>query len=91
LYNSINKVLEYFFKFGKKKIMQTYSVEILNPKAFKLLEDLVDLQLISMKKEKVDKNKPTDIKDLLLNGPTWTDDEYQEYLKNREAINAIGK
>ena len=71
--------------------MQTYSVEILNPKAFKLLKDLVDLQLISMKKEKIDKKKSTDIKNLLLSGPTWTEDEYQEYLKNREAINAIGK
>lgn len=27
--------------------MQTYSVEILNPKAFKLLKDLADLELIS--------------------------------------------
>lgn len=71
--------------------MQTYSVEILNPKAFKLSKDLVDLQLISMKKEKIDKKKSTDIKNLLLSGPTWTEDEYQEYLKNREAINAIGK
>lgn len=32
--------------------MQTYSVEILNPKAFKLLKDLADLELISIKKEK---------------------------------------
>lgn len=71
--------------------METYSVEILNPKAFRLLKDLVDLQLISMKKEKTDKKKSTDIKQVLLNGPTWTEDEYQEYLKNRDAINAIGK
>jgi hypothetical protein len=71
--------------------MKTYSIEILNPKAVRLLKNLVDLQLISMKNEKTDRKKSTDLKKILLNGPTWTDDEYVEYLKNREAINAIGE
>jgi hypothetical protein len=70
--------------------MQTYSVEILNPKAIKLLNDLVDLQLISLKKEiKKEKNR-TELQKLLLKGPTWTDEEYKEYLENRESINKIG-
>jgi hypothetical protein len=71
--------------------MQTYSIEILNPKAFKLLKDLADLELISIKKEKSIKQNVTDFQQILLNGPTWNEDEYQEYLKNREAINLIGR
>lgn len=71
--------------------MQTYSVEILNPKAFKLLKDLADLELISIKKEKSIKQNVTDFQQILLNGPTWNEEEYQEYLKNREAINSIGE
>lgn len=62
--------------------MQTYSVEILNPKAIKLLKDLVELQLISLKEEK----NRTELQELLLKGPTWTDEEYKEYLENRESI-----
>ena len=30
--------------------MKTYQIDILNPKAFKLLKDLADLELISFKK-----------------------------------------
>jgi hypothetical protein len=71
--------------------MQTYSIEILNPKAFKLLKDLADLELISIKKEKSIKQNVTDFQQILLNGPTWNVEEYQEYLKNREAINLIGR
>ncbi len=71
--------------------MQTYSVEILKPKDFKLLKDLADLELISIKKEKSIKQNVTDFQQLLLNGPTWNEEEYQEYLKNRKAINSIGK
>jgi hypothetical protein len=71
--------------------MQTYSIEILNPKAFKLLKDLADLELISIKKEKSIKQNVTDFQQILLNGPTWNEEEYQEYLKNREAINLIGR
>lgn len=71
--------------------MQTYSVEILNPKDFKLLKDLADLELISIKKEKSIKQNVTDFQQILLNGPTWNEEEYQEYLKNRKAINSIGK
>jgi hypothetical protein len=71
--------------------MQTYSIEILNPKAFKLLKDLADLELISIKKEKSIKQNVTDFQQILLNGPTWNEEEYQEYLKNREAINSIGE
>jgi hypothetical protein len=71
--------------------MQTYSIEILNPKAFKLLKDLAELELISIKKEKNKKQNVTDFQQILLNGPTWNEDEYQEYLKNREAINSIGR
>jgi hypothetical protein len=71
--------------------MQTYSIEILNPKAFKLLKDLADLELISIKKEKSIKQNVTDFQQILLNGTTWNEEEYQEYLKNREAINLIGR
>lgn len=71
--------------------MQTYSVEILNPKAFKLLKDLADLELITLKKEKSTKKNVSDFQQILLNGPTWNEEEYQEYLKNREAINSIGE
>jgi lantibiotic modifying enzyme len=71
--------------------MHTYSVEILNPKAFKLLKDLADLELISIKKEKIKKQNVTDFQQILLNGPTRNEEEYQEYLKNREAINSIGR
>ncbi len=71
--------------------MQTYSVEILNPKAFRLLKDLADLQLISLKKEKIVKRNISDFKKILLEGPTWSESDYQEYLKNREAINTIGE
>lgn len=71
--------------------MQTYSVEILNPKAFKLLKDLADLELITLKKEKSIKKNVIDFQQILLNGPTWNEEEYQEYLKNREAINSIGE
>jgi len=71
--------------------MQTYSIEILNPKAFKLLKDLADLELISIKKEKSIKQNVTDFQQILLNGPTWNEEEYQEYLKNREAIISIGE
>ncbi len=70
--------------------MQTYSVEILNPKAIKLLKDLVDLQLISLKKEKKIEKKRTELQELLLKGPIWTDEEYEEYLRNRESINKTG-
>lgn len=48
--------------------MQTYSIEILNPKAFKLLKDLADLELISIKKEKSIKQNVTDFQQILLNG-----------------------
>lgn len=71
--------------------MQTYSVEILHPKAFKLLKDLADLELITLKKEKSVKRNVNDFQQILLNGPTWSEEEYQEYLKNREAINSIGE
>ena len=71
--------------------MQTYSVEILNPKAFRLLKDLADLQLISLKKEKGIKKSMSDFQKILLDGPTWSEDNYQEYLKNRETINMIGE
>ncbi len=70
--------------------MQTYSVEILNPKAIKLLRDLADLQLISLKKEKKVEKVTTNLQELLLKGPTWTDEEYEEYLKIRESINKTG-
>ncbi len=66
--------------------MQTYSVEMLNPKAIKLLNDLADLQLISLKKEKKIERSKTELQNLLLNGPTWTDEEYKEYLENRNRV-----
>jgi hypothetical protein len=55
------------------------------------LKDLADLELISIKKEKSIKQNVTDFQQILLNGPTWNEEEYQEYLKNREAINLIGR
>lgn len=45
-----------------KKEMETFQVDILNPKAKKLLQDLVDLNLITIKK-----TKRTDISTLLAN------------------------
>ncbi|MDR6559980.1 MULTISPECIES: hypothetical protein [unclassified Arcicella] len=71
--------------------MQTYSVEILNPKAYKLLKNLADLKLISFKEEKPSKKELTDFQKKLLEGPTWTEEEYQTYLKNRDEINKIGE
>ena len=70
--------------------MQTYSVEILNPKAIKLLKDLADLQLISLKKEKKIEKKTTNLQELLLKGPTWSDEEYEKHIENRESINKTG-
>lgn len=73
--------------------MQTYSVDILHPKAVRLLEDLADLKLILLKKEKAGETKKetTDLRKLLLKGPTWSEDDYQEYLKTRESINKTGQ
>ena len=59
---------------------------MLNPKAIKLLNDLADLQLISLKKEKKIERSKTELQNLLLNGPTWTDEEYKEYLENRNRV-----
>lgn len=71
--------------------MQIYSVEVLHPKAYKLLKNLADLKLIALKNEKKTKPKTTDFQEILLNGPTWSEADYQEYLKNREAINSLGE
>lgn len=48
-----------------------------------------DLEFLeeSIKTELRNKNNKIDIKDLILNAPTWTDEDYQKYLNNREHIN----
>lgn len=69
--------------------MQTLSIEILNPKAISILNDLADLELISFnKKENISEKKA--LKKILLEGPTWTKNEEKEVLKARKSINKIG-
>lgn len=69
--------------------MQTLSIEILNPKAISILNDLADLELISFnKKDNISENKT--LKKILLEGPTWTKIEEKEVLKARKSINKIG-
>lgn len=70
--------------------MQTYSIEILNPKAIKLLEDLADLKLITFRNSKKKIVEPNNLQKLLLRAPTWTDEAYEEYLQNRQDLNKIG-
>lgn len=41
---------------AKKHIMETYTVQILNPKAVRLLQDLADLELITIRQEVVAAN-----------------------------------
>lgn len=40
---------------------------------------------------KVDKEQPTPnrLQELLLTGPVWTEEEYQQVLKNRERLNQL--
>jgi hypothetical protein len=65
--------------------MQTLSIEILNPKAISILNDLADLELISFRKK-----EKKSLKKILLTGPTWTENEEKESLKARKSINKIG-
>jgi len=32
-------------------------------------------------------NNPNNLKELLLNGPTWTDEQYEEFLEARKHLN----
>lgn len=69
--------------------MQTLSIEILNPKAISILNDLADLELISFtKNENISENNS--LKKILLEGPTWTENAEKEVLKVRKSINKIG-
>lgn len=73
--------------------MQSYSVDILHPKALNLLRGLADLKLISLK-ENISKPvniQATPLQELLLKGPTWSEEEYNEYLKAHASINKVGK
>ncbi|TAE34325.1 MAG: hypothetical protein EAZ91_00590 [Cytophagales bacterium] len=74
--------------------MTTYQVNVLNPKADKLLHDLVDLQLISIvrvpsnksvKKSSLPKNKR--LTQLLISGPELTDEQLNTIQETRKAIN----
>lgn len=73
--------------------MQTYSVDILHPKAIRLLEDLADLKLITLKAEKNTENekKPNALQELLLTGPVWSDEQLESVLEARESINKTGQ
>ncbi len=66
--------------------MHTLSIEILNPKAISLLNDLADLELISFAKKENSDNKNS-LKKILLEGPTWTENAEKEVLKARKSIN----
>ncbi len=69
--------------------MQTLSIEILNPKAISILNDLADLELISFtNNEKI--SEKSSLKKILLEGPTWTENTEKEVLKARKSINKIG-
>ena len=46
----------------------------------KKLSTVIDTELKS-------KSKNSDLKKLLLNSPTWTEDEYKKHLENRASIN----
>ncbi|MFT7000904.1 MAG: hypothetical protein ACI9V1_001158 [Spirosomataceae bacterium] len=74
-------------------IMQTYSVDILHPKAIRLLEDLADLKLITLKEEKAVENekKPTALQELLLTGPVWSDEQFESVLEARKSISKTGQ
>lgn len=74
-------------------LMETYSVDILHPKAFRLLQDLADLKLISLKSANSEPIEPqtTSLQELLLKGPTWSEEEHDSYLKIRESINKVGE
>ncbi|MCP9767919.1 hypothetical protein EGI22_08345 [Lacihabitans sp. LS3-19] len=69
--------------------MQTFSIEIINPKAISLLNDLVALDLIAIKEQKKNIQKKT-LKKLLLEGPNWTEENENEVKTARESINKVG-
>jgi hypothetical protein len=55
--------------------MTTVSVNIINPKAFALLEDLAQLNLISIKVEKKAQNKENSLTDVIRNFRNTITDE----------------
>ncbi len=73
--------------------MQSYSVDILHPKAIRILEDLAELKLITLKAEKNagHEMKPTALQELLLTGPTWSEKQFESVLEIRELINKTGQ
>ncbi|WP_128545894.1 hypothetical protein [Larkinella soli] len=71
--------------------MQTFSVQILNPKAVRLLKDLADLKLIALTEQKEGKSRAGKLEHLLLNGPTWTASDYDQYLQNRAELDQTGE
>ena len=40
---------------------------------------------------KEEKRKPNALQELLLQGPTWTETEYKNYLRTHEQLNQFGK
>lgn len=50
--------------------------------------------VLEIQKDMVFKKKeaaPTALQKLLLQGPTWSDSEYQQVMRTREQINQVGK
>jgi hypothetical protein len=70
--------------------MQTLSVEILNPKAISLLNNLEDLKLILIKKKNLKSKKNQDLKSIILSAPTWSEKDELEYEKIKNSINKVG-
>ena len=68
--------------------MQTLSIEILNPKAISILNDLADLELISFTKDE-NMSEKCSLKKILLEGSAWTENAEKEVLKARKSINKI--
>ena len=68
--------------------MQTLSIEILNPKAISILNDLADLELISFTKDE-NMSEKSSLKKILLEGSAWTENAEKEVLKARKSINKI--
>lgn len=66
--------------------MQTYQVDILNPKAIKLLQDLADLELISIKPASEDNF--LEIVNKLRSKPADNPPSLEEITKEVEAVRA---
>ena len=68
--------------------MDTYTVEILEPKAEKLLDDLANLGLFKLRKVKSNKkSSKLDRREFYLSAPVMTDEEYENYQQARDWMN----